>query len=102
MIRLAQLLSPLLLAYATQTYSAQLNDPRFCGTYCGESPSRVCGKGLFGIEKCERLQPGGIKAWVDYKSTPKGGVIGGAGSASSEASQIAFALAGAVLGQGLA
>ena len=102
MIRLAQLLSPLLLAYATQTYSAQLIDPRFCGTYCGESPSRVCGKGLFGIEKCKRLQPGGIKAWVDYKSTPKGGVIGGAGSASSEASQIAFALAGAVLGQGLA
>lgn len=102
MIRIARLLSPLLLAYATQTFSAQFNDPRFFGTYCGESQFEVCAKGPFGIKKCAKLQLRGIKAKIDHKSTPKGGLIGGAGTASVDGTKIGFVLAGAVLGRGFA
>ena len=94
----------LLLSHAL---AAAADDPRFFGTYCGDSTVKHCVKfkyWFFGWRyktKCRNIQFKNIKAKPNHVSTAKGGLVNGSGSATVEGANIAFVLAGAVTGHGV-
>lgn len=110
MIRIARGLTALLIAFAVHAQAASFSDPRFFGTYCGESRFTKCFKYkvyFLGIKvgsgtRCETINLQSVKAKVNHSPTPKGGLISGAGSATVDGTKVGFVLAGAVLGQGFA
>lgn len=105
---IAGLLFPGMIALSTA--SADVNDPRFFGTYCGDASVQHCVRykvKVLGVtvregRRCEDIELKDIEAKLEHRNTAHGGLVSGQGTVEIEGDRVPFVLAGAVTRKGRA
>ena len=95
-------IATLFVLWAAPAASEGAGDPRFFGTYCGETTMRFCARvGLvFKRTRCKNVEVRDIEARLGHLATAGGGLVTGEGDARVKGRKASFVLAGAVTAPG--